>query len=217
MLGRRGRGLLAGLALALGVWLPVTAQEVLRVPSPILTLDQEQLFSQSRAADEISAAIEAEAAELAAENREIEAALTAEELELTELRPTLDPDEFRALADAFDVKVQGLRAEQDAKALDLQRRRDEERQTFLRQITPVLAEIVRERGAVVVLDRRSVFLSAETIDITEEAVARINAAFEANAGEDDSADPGAADPEAVDPGGTDSDVTDGEEPPRQEP
>ncbi|MDJ0630331.1 MAG: OmpH family outer membrane protein [Rhodobacter sp.] len=176
MIGPRG-WLLVAAVLLVPMW-QVKAQEALRVPSPILTLDQERLFAGSRAAEEISAAIEAAAAQLAAENRVIEAELTAEELELTELRPTLAPDEFRALADAFDEKVQRLRAEQDAKALELQRRRDQERQTFFRQITPVLAEIVRERGALAVLDRRSVILSADTIDITEEAVARINSAFD---------------------------------------
>ncbi len=41
---------------------------------------------------------------------------------------------------------------------------------------PVLSDLVRERGAVVVLDRRDVFLSADAIDITDEAIARLNTA-----------------------------------------
>ena len=177
---RLGCGLGAALYLSacLGAW----AQEAPLVQSPILVLDQERLFTGSRAAEKISAEIEAAAEALAEENRRIESELTAEELSLTELRPTMDPGEFRVLADAFDEKVQRLRTEQDAKALDLQRRRDQDRQTFLRQITPLLAEIVRERGAVAVLDRRSVFLSAEAIDITDEAIDRINATFDQDTG-----------------------------------
>ena len=162
---------------------PGRAQE-LEIASPILTLDQERLFNGSRVAERVSAEIERRTEDLAAENRRIGARLVAEELELTERRGALPAEEFRALADEFDARVQDIRNAQDAKARELQRLRDEERQNFLRQISPVLAEIVRERGAVAVLDRRSVFLSAESIDITEEAIARINAAFDETAPSD---------------------------------
>lgn len=160
----------------------VAAQDGLQIPSPILTVDQEALFNNSALAETISAEIEKRGEALAAENREIEARLVAEELDLTEKRPTMDPGEFRELADAFDEKVQKLRTEQDTKTRELQRMREQERQSFLRRISPILSEIVRERGAVVVLDRRAVFLSADTIDITQDAIARINAAFEGDAG-----------------------------------
>lgn len=169
----------AALLLAGVLWAGVgAAQENGQFRPPILTLDQERLFAQSRAAAQVSAEIEARAEALAAENRVIETELVAEELALTEQRPGMDPDEFRALADAFDEKVQAIRDEQDAKARELQRLRDEERQAFLQRITPVLAMIARERGAFVVLDRRSVFLSAEQIDITAEAVRRIDASLD---------------------------------------
>ncbi len=181
-----GRSLYLALGMLLCTFSPNggDAQEVLQVPSPILTLDQERLFNGSRAAERVSEEIARRTVELTAENRRIEAQLVAEELALTEERPNLPPAEFRALADAFDEKVQGIRDAQDAKARELQRLRDGERQEFLRRITPVLTEIVRERGAVAVLDRRSVFISAESIDITDEAIARINAAFDEEAAPD---------------------------------
>ena len=37
---------------------------------------------------------------------------------------------------------------------------------------------MRERGAVIVLDLRDVFLSADQIDITEEAIERVNATLQ---------------------------------------
>ena len=63
-----------------------------------------------------------EGAELATENRRIEADLEAEEQELTELRNTLPAGEFRLLADAFDAKVQETRAAQAAKGRALNAR-----------------------------------------------------------------------------------------------
>ena len=47
-------------------------------------------------------------------------------------------------------------------------------------IAALISEIVRERGALIVLDRRDVFLSADRIDITDDAIARINAAARTN-------------------------------------
>ncbi len=111
----------------------------------------------------------------AAENREIEAELLAEERELTERRPELPPDDFRALADAFDRKVQLLREQQDEKERELTQFREAERQRFFQEVAPVLSEIVRERRALVILDRRDVFLSADSIDITDEAIRRLDA------------------------------------------
>jgi Skp family chaperone for outer membrane proteins len=177
------RGLTALALLALPA-MPAPAQE--RAPdgarppaSPILVLDQDRMLTDTAVADRIAAEVDRRASELAAENRAIEAELSAEELALTERRKTLPVDEFRALADAFDAKVQRIRAEQDAKERALQQMREQERQGFLRRVTPILAEIVRERGALLMLDRRTVLLSADAIDITDEAIARIDAALAA--------------------------------------
>lgn len=200
---RRLVGILCAGCLPLVPVAPAQAQGVapdpVQVPSPVLILDQERLFDGSQVAERISAEIEQRSRELAAENRAIEAQLVAEELDLTERRASLSPDAFRTLADAFDEKVQRFRAEQDAKTRELQRLRDQERQNFLRRITPVLAEIVRERGAVAVLDRRSVFLSAESIDITEEAIKRINDAFGDGSQTDEAPPPDPDDPAHADP------------------
>ncbi|MCP3971185.1 MAG: OmpH family outer membrane protein [Rhodobacteraceae bacterium] len=175
----------------------LSAQEAVQVPIPVLTLDLARLFDGSRKAERVAKEFELRREELAAENRRFEEELTAEELDLTELRPTLEPDEFRALAAAFDAKVQAIRTETEIKLRDLQRLHDEGLQDFLLQITPVLAEIVRERGALMVLDRRSVLMSDEAIDITDEAIARTNAFLDSGATTNPAPDP---EPEPI-PGG----------------
>ncbi|MGD9866344.1 MAG: OmpH family outer membrane protein, partial [Pseudodonghicola sp.] len=47
----------------------------------------------------------------------------------------------------------------------------------LRAARPVLETLMRETGAGVILERNSVFLSANATDITDEAIARIDAAI----------------------------------------
>ncbi len=144
--------------------------------SPVLIIDQDRLFAESQLGADALGRIEDEARALAAENRRIEAELLQEERALTEERPGLAAEEFTARATAFDDKVQRLRAEQDAKARELARAREEVRADFLGEIGGVLSDIARERGAVVMLDRRQVFLSVDAIDVTDEAIERINRA-----------------------------------------
>ena len=81
------------------------------LPSQVLTLDQERLFAQSAYGKRVVAEIEEASRVLAAENREIEARLAAEEKDLTVRRATLTAAEFRPLADGFDAKVTRIRAE----------------------------------------------------------------------------------------------------------
>ncbi|APZ54645.1 OmpH family outer membrane protein [Salipiger abyssi] len=147
------------------------------VQSQILTVEIDRLFAESAYGQRITRMLEAEGSEIAAENRRIEAELTAEEKDLTEKRATLSPSEFRALAEAFDQKVQELRREQDTKARSLGNLSEERRRQFLAAAEPVLAQLMREAGAAVILDKRTVFLSAGVIDITDTAIARIDAAI----------------------------------------
>jgi len=158
---------------------PAFAQELTfgEVATPVLVVDSERIFAESKIGARITKSLEARLEDLVAENRRIEAELTTEEQDLTEKREQLAPDAFRELADGFDAKVQRIRAEQDTKQRELQRLRDEERQGFLDAVAPILSGIARERGALLILERRTVLLSAEGIDITDEAIARIDRAL----------------------------------------
>ncbi|RVV99538.1 OmpH family outer membrane protein [Mesobaculum littorinae] len=144
------------------------------VGSPILTIDQERLFDESAWGQRISREIETRSEALAEENSRIEETLVTEERDLTRRRATLDPAEFARLASAFDAKVQRLREEQDAKTRAITRIHDEGRQAFFSVVIPILSEVVRDRGAVAILDRRAIFLSADVIDVTTESIERIN-------------------------------------------
>lgn len=150
------------------------AQDTGQVISPILTIDSDRLYSDSAYGKQTVREFEARGARLAAENRRIEEELTAEEKALTEQRSTLSPAEFRVLADAFDEKVQSFRRQQDAKTRDLNKALEESRVVFLNSAIPVLETLMREAGAGVVLERRSVFLSANAIDITQDAIERLD-------------------------------------------
>ncbi|KFI27716.1 hypothetical protein CDV50_08495 [Haematobacter massiliensis] len=160
--------------------------------TPILTVDQERLFSDSAFGKAGQQALENESRALAAENRRIETELVGEERALTDLRNTLPVDDFRKRAQAFDEKVVRIRQEQDAKSRELGRRTEEDRKRLLQTAVPILAQLVAERGAVAVLDVRAVLIASSQIDITDDAITRLDKVL----GEDN--DAAGAPPAAVD-------------------
>lgn len=172
----------AALALALAATMPAFAQEAdgdgATLPeSAILTVASDRLFIDSAYGQRVMDEIESEGTVLAAENRRIEAELMAEERELTRLRAEMEAEAFRRLADDFDAKVQRIRREQDAKARELGERQEQARSEFLGRVRPVLVALMRETGASIILERSSVFLSADSTDITDIAIGRIDASI----------------------------------------
>lgn len=144
------------------------------VVSPILTIDSDRVFLESDFGQRVIQDIEAKSEQLTAENRRIELALEAEERDITEKRANLPADEFRTLANAFDEKVQQIRRDQAEKGEALNDTLDQEREVFLNAAAPVLGQLMRDAGAVVILERRSVIVSATAVDITDNAIALLN-------------------------------------------
>ena len=176
------RGLLASVGVALVcLTQPATAQDT---PAPVpqaeaqpivLTVDIDALFVRSEFGERISREYNAAREELAAENRRIADALREEELDLAARRPDMEPDDFRAEAEAFDENTQGIRRAQDAKEREVEETLALGRAQFLEVTGPILRQLMDERGAVAPLDRRALLLFSGSIDITDAALARINA------------------------------------------
>ncbi|APG46846.1 OmpH family outer membrane protein [Phaeobacter porticola] len=166
--------------------------ETLQLGAPqngLLTIQSERLYAESAFGQRVSRELDAEGAVLTAENRRIEAELRAEELDLTARRSSMDPAAFRALADAFDEKVQETRRSQDQKLREINQMGEDARRDFFTASLPVLQQIMREAGAGAILEHANVFLSADAADITDLAISRINNVL----GSGESANPGTGD------------------------
>lgn len=173
---RPGSGLRL-IAAALFLSVQAQAQEA---PVPLLILDQERFFLESdfgRAAAER----ERQAADaLEQENKRIEAELVAEEQALTTQRKTLPAAEFAAKAEAFDQKVERIRSEQDAKSRQITEARDKDRKAFLQAAVPVLGDLLKQKQATAILDKNLVIVSLSAIDVTDEAIAMVDAALKSD-------------------------------------
>ena len=164
--------------LCLAVWPCLTATPGMAqqaVAPQILTLDQDRLYSASRYGQALEAKSLAATQDLAVENRKIEADLSAEEAALTTQRQAVPAEEFVRLASDFDARVEKIRAEQEAKASQLTKDRDAGRKQFFDAAVPLLAELMQKSGAYAILNRSSVVLSFDSIDVTDRAIAALDA------------------------------------------
>lgn len=168
------------LALMIALMGPATlagAQGAPEVQSDILVLDPDRLFSETKVGTRLTEQYQRQRDALIANNRRLEAELRADEQALTKARKTMDADEFRDKADAFDERVRSIRAENEQKARDLERGREIAPRTLMRMAEPILVQVMRETGGQIILDSRQVLLRADAIDITDQAIARIDEAI----------------------------------------
>ena len=148
-----------------------------QAPAQVLLIDQDRLFSGSVFGQAVGGVIDRVGRDLSAQNREIEDVLTQEEQRLTELRSSLSIEDFRLRAAEFDARVVEIRSGQDAKNRALGAYAEAARQRFLEIMGPILIDLVQRSGAEVLMDRRAVIFARDDIDITDEAIAAIDAAL----------------------------------------
>lgn len=176
MAGRLRLVIMAGaLAIAVGalsVAAPSQSQSL-----PVRLLDEDRLLRESELGRRVLERIRAAEQALEEENRRIADQLAAEEQELTEMRAELSPEEFRARADAFDLRVEEIRAERAQRNEELTRFSEGEVQRFFDVAFPVVVDLMSDEGVVAILQPEAVIVALEAFDITGEAIARLDAVW----------------------------------------
>ncbi|WBU54180.1 OmpH family outer membrane protein [Paracoccus sp. SCSIO 75233] len=153
---------------------PVPVDVPDETPFAVVVLDFDIAYANSAWGRHTQDDLQAEAREIEAENTRLEAQLTAEEQALTAERATLSAAEFRRKAEAFDDRAQTIRRERAQVLRDLSARAQADRNAFIEAALPVVATIMQDRRAAIVLDRSQIILTAAAVDITDELVARLD-------------------------------------------
>lgn len=170
--------LILGAVLSLGSG-AVAAQSLDPALTSVVTLDQDRFFRASAFGRAVLADFDSQQRAMIEENRQLFEALEAEERELTEMRANMTPEAFAPLATAFDQKADRYRKTQAEKERVLNEMPAREFQRFWQAATPVLRALMREIGAKAIINQQFVILGAENIDITDQAIARMDQAFPA--------------------------------------
>ena len=184
---RGARLFLALLAFAL---LPVTSHAQQSSWGPILVIEMDRLLQESRPGQEVLRQNNADREARLAEGRAASLSLEQEERELTELRQSLDPAEFRELAQAFDEKVIATRREQEQLDQEFTRRADERVQSFYNEVVaPLIDRIADETDAMMIVHKEVTLVNRVDLNITAEVIKRLDASIP----ESPAPEPGASD------------------------
>ena len=144
-------------------------------PSPVLVFNRSRLYAESEFGQRIETQYDTAGRALEAENAAFQAELEAEERSIAERRESMTVEEFRAEAEAFDIKVQQIRAQQDARVDALEAARLAGQEEFYARSRPILGQLMIDNRAVVLLEDSDAYLFLTSIDITDQAIAAVNA------------------------------------------
>lgn len=141
----------------------------------ILIVDMQRIKTDSAAGRDMLAKSENIRVIIREELAERERAVREDEQQLAVDRPALEQQEFRDRVVSFEAQVIRNReyAEQESRRLQLLLSKASE--LLRKKATQVLTVIMRERGAKLLLDSSQIVLSVDSLNITDEAITRLDA------------------------------------------
>lgn len=183
-LGRAARAFSAMAAAALlGALLAIPAavaqtetSESEEAPVAILVVSMDRILRDSQAGQSIREQAEELSTALRTELDLRREALREEERDLASLRDGLERATFNQRAEEFEEKVRALRRDEQDDGARLQRALARATSELRRSLQPILVTIMSERRAGVMLDEQHVLFNDKSLDVTEEAIKRLDVA-----------------------------------------
>ena len=93
---------------------------------------------------------------------------------LIESQSIMAPEAFEAKRNEYESKVQKYNNERQSKLMKIDELIAVSRNDILSAIKPILEEISNEKGITIILEKTSIMLSAEKMDITNEVLKKLN-------------------------------------------
>ena len=175
----RGAAILALAAFAfVGVAAPVIAQAIPKLePVAVAVIDFRGVLSQSEAAKGIREIVDTRREEFRARFAQIEKQLREEQQALAQQRPIITADAFEQRAQNLQGRVRQAQLEAQRSNQQLKRALDKAMDTVQKSLFRVVAELAEESGAGVVLFRNSIVIAVKNLEISQEALKRLNASL----------------------------------------
>ena len=137
-------------------------------------IDLNYILSESDAAVDAAKQIEDIAKQIEEEVKNTDQDLIDEQNKLIESQQIMAPAAFDEKRKEYENKVQNYNITRQEKLMSIDRIVSESRNEVLNALKPILEEISNDMGITVLLEKNSVLLNAENMDITEEALKALN-------------------------------------------
>ena len=140
-------------------------------------IDLNKILAEADAAVMASEQIEVIAIEIENEIKKSDEEIIKEQNQLIESQAIMAPEAFDSQRKEYEAKVQNYNAERQSKLLKIDELIAVSRNDVLNALKPVLEEISNKKGITILLEKGSVMLNADKMDITDEVLKKLNKEF----------------------------------------
>ena len=137
-------------------------------------IDLNFILSESDAAVDAAKQIEDIAKTIEDEVKSEDQSLIEEQNELIESQQIMAPAAFEEKRKEYENKVQNYNITRQEKLMSIDRLVSDSRNNVLNALKPILEQISNDKGITILLEKNSVLLNAENMDITSEALKILN-------------------------------------------
>ena len=137
-------------------------------------IDINKILAEANAAVEAAEEIEKIAIEIENEIKLSDEEIIKEQNLLIESQSIMAPEAFEAKRIEYESKIQTYNSERQSKLMKIDELIAISRNDILNAIKPILEEISNEKGITIILEKTSIMLNAEKMDITNEVLKKLN-------------------------------------------
>jgi Skp family chaperone for outer membrane proteins len=137
-------------------------------------IDINKILAEANAAIKAAEEIEEIAIEIENEIKSSDEEIIKEQNLLIESQSIMAPEAFEAKRIEYENKIQRYNSERQAKLVKIDELIAISRNDILNAIKPILEEISNEKGITIILEKTSIMLNAEKMDITNEVLKKLN-------------------------------------------
>ncbi len=137
-------------------------------------IDLNYILSESKAAKDAAEKIEKIALDIEEEIKKTDQDLIDEQNKLLESQQIMAPAAFEEKRKEYEKKVQNYNVTRQEKFMSIDLLVNDSRNNVLNALKPILEEISNNKGITILLEKNSVLLNAENMDVTNEALKILN-------------------------------------------
>jgi len=97
-----------------------------------------------------------------------------EEKKIIQQKKIIKPEEYKSKVDELRLKVSNLQKERSKVLQEVSKSRSKARTELLKNLNPIIKEYMQEKRIRMVVDKKSLLLADENLDITKDILERLN-------------------------------------------
>tara|TARA_E500000178_G_scaffold207387_1_gene204815 strand:- start:3542 stop:4063 length:522 start_codon:yes stop_codon:yes gene_type:complete len=137
-------------------------------------LDFKFILNQSDAGKKANQALKSELEQGFKKLKEREKQLQKEEKEIIQQKKLLSPEEYKGKITSLRKKVSSLQKDRNSVMENVSKKRSKARKQLLETLNPIVKDYMKEKNMKIVLDKKSILLADESLDITKDILGLLN-------------------------------------------